>query len=371
MTTQNNKVQDIASFIEEVSGDSHLRIEDDLGDGFVRLKSSEAERRQAAQDIQCSEDIVIELLRNSRDAHAKRIYIALQREDTERTITIIDDGDGIPANLHTRVFEPRVTSKLDSAHMDKWGIHGRGMALYSIAVNAVSSSVISSEAQLGTSIQVVTDTQKLPEKSDQSSFPYFEVQSNGVYAMRGPKNILRIASEFALEHRNELSVWMGSPTEVLSTLIQHAKQDLDLKQRIFSDRRNSIALTLRPGLAFDSESLVSEAKQLGFEISNRSAYRILNDEILPLPSLTERLSSEGMRNIKYKPSAGVKSINSTLKLKLDSEELRLFENRIIQAYAEIADSHYLSKEIKPTISVEAGKLRISIPLLAADDNEVT
>ena len=78
-----------------------------------------------------------------------------------------------------------------------------------------------------------------------------------------------------------------------------------------------------------------------------------------------------MRNIKYKPSAGVKSINSTLKLKLDSEELRLFENRIIQAYAEIADSHYLSKEIKPTISVEAGKLRISIPLLAADDNEVT
>ena len=50
---------------------------------------------------------------------------------------MIDDGDGHPRRaMHERVFEPRVTSKLDTMHMDKWGVHGRGMALYSIAVNA-------------------------------------------------------------------------------------------------------------------------------------------------------------------------------------------------------------------------------------------
>ena len=66
----------LSDFIDDVCGESRLRVEDDLGDGFVRLRSSEAERRQAAQDIRSSEDVVIELLRNARDAGASRIYLA-------------------------------------------------------------------------------------------------------------------------------------------------------------------------------------------------------------------------------------------------------------------------------------------------------
>lgn len=369
MTTQNNKSQSISSFIEELTGDSHLRIEDDLGDGFVRLKSSEAERRQAAQDIQCSEDIIIEMLRNSRDAHAKRIYLALQREDNLRTITIIDDGDGIPAKLHSKIFEPRVTSKLDSAHMDKWGIHGRGMALYSIAVNTLSSRVVSSEVNLGSSLQVTSDTRKLPEKTDQSSFPYFEVQADGVYAMRGPKNILRVASEFALEHRKQLSVWVGTPTEILATLIDHSKQMLDLKELIFTNDMAQVPLALRPGLAFDSESLVEEARNLGFMISSRTAYRILNGELAVQASLTERLSAEGMRNIKEKSSFRENKACRARKVKFEAQEIQKLENRILQAYSELAASHYLSSNIKPAISADADKLRITIPLLPLEDDE--
>ena len=41
----------LSDFIDDVCGESRLRVEDDLGDGFVRLRSSEAERRQAAQDL--------------------------------------------------------------------------------------------------------------------------------------------------------------------------------------------------------------------------------------------------------------------------------------------------------------------------------
>ena len=126
----------LASFIEDVCGEGHLRVETDLGGGFVRLRSSEAERRQAAQDIRSSEDIIIEMLRNARDAHASNIFVACTREGSTRRIVMIDDGDGVPKHLQQTVFEPRVTSKLDSMHMDKWGVHGRGMALYSIAVNA-------------------------------------------------------------------------------------------------------------------------------------------------------------------------------------------------------------------------------------------
>lgn len=55
-------------------------------------RSSEAERRQAAQDIRSSEDVVIELLRNARDAGASRIFLATQKTGNERLLTVLDDG---------------------------------------------------------------------------------------------------------------------------------------------------------------------------------------------------------------------------------------------------------------------------------------
>ena len=176
----------LVEFIDNVCGDSRLRVEQDFGGGFVRLRSSEAERRQAAQDIRSSEDILIELLRNARDAHARHIFIALQREEARRRIVVIDDGDGIPEAMRERIFEPRVTSKLDTAHMDKWGMHGRGMALYSVSVNAQRACVAASHEGGGTSIVVETDLGKLGEKTDQSTFPRFETADNAL-AMRGPK----------------------------------------------------------------------------------------------------------------------------------------------------------------------------------------
>jgi len=128
-------------FIDEVLGEGHLRVEEELGGGFVRLRTSEAERRQAQQDIRCVEDIVLELLRNARDAGARMICIATNRDGRMRNIVAIDDGEGIPPQMWQKVFEPRVTSKLDTFHADQWGVHGRGMALYSIACNAADKGI--------------------------------------------------------------------------------------------------------------------------------------------------------------------------------------------------------------------------------------
>ena len=63
--------QELISFIAQMTGEANLRVEENLGEGFVRLRVSEAERRQAKHDIQHVEDIVIELLRNARDAGAR------------------------------------------------------------------------------------------------------------------------------------------------------------------------------------------------------------------------------------------------------------------------------------------------------------
>ena len=89
----------LADFVARMGGERSLRVEENLGEGYVRLRVAEAERRQAKHDIRCVEDMVIELLRNSRDAGAKRIYLATSREGDLRTTTILDDGSGVPQDM--------------------------------------------------------------------------------------------------------------------------------------------------------------------------------------------------------------------------------------------------------------------------------
>ena len=68
---------ELISFIASMSGEGNLRVEENLGEGYVRLRVSEAERRQAKHDIQHVEDIVIEMLRNARDAGADKVYLQI------------------------------------------------------------------------------------------------------------------------------------------------------------------------------------------------------------------------------------------------------------------------------------------------------
>ena len=103
---------DLADFVSDVIGSSAVRVEENLGDGFVRLVVDEAERRQARHDIRCVEDVVIEMLRNARDAGATQVYVATGRTGTQRRVVMLDDGCGVPAALQEQIFEARVTSKL-------------------------------------------------------------------------------------------------------------------------------------------------------------------------------------------------------------------------------------------------------------------
>lgn len=355
--------ESLEKFVDSVCGESHLRVEKDLGDGFVRLRSAEAERRQAAHDIRSTEDIVIEMLRNARDAHASSIFLAVSREGTQRKLVMIDDGDGIPSSMHERVFEPRVTSKLDSMHLDKWGVHGRGMALYSISANAQTSRIVASDRGMGAAFLVETNLESLGEKTDQSTFPVFELTESGTVSVRGPKNILRTVCEFALESRQSCTVYVGSATEVVATLYAFGLSSLTAAMRAFSDLE-SLPLCKRLAVAVDPGELAANAAALGLVLSERSARRILDGEIAPLESLLERITIEN-------PYAQVKqTVSRTLAkpgtdargLKIAQEDLKAFTEHITAAYQSIAESYYLESAVKPEIRVSKDDIRIIIPI---------
>lgn len=357
----------LESFIENVCGESHLRVEADLGDGFVRLRSAEAERRQAAHDIRSTEDVVIEMLRNARDANATSIFVAATREERRRRIVMVDDGDGIPPAMHERVFEPRVTSKLDTMHMDKWGVHGRGMALYSIAVNAETARIAASDAGKGSSFVVETDLDRIGEKTDQSTFPVFERTETGSVAVRGPKNILRTACEFALESRRSCTVYLGSATDVAATLYAFGLSSLTSAARAFCTDSSELPVCKRLATAADPAELAEEAARLGLAISERSARRIMDGGITPLEPLLARIRIEGGRDEEPRgsraPSAAPASAGADLRgLKLSPDDLSAFSERISAAFSEIARDYYLEPGVRPEVKVGRDAIRISIPV---------
>lgn len=355
---------DLSHFIDTVCGESRLRVEADLGDGFVRLRSSEAERRQAAQDIRSSEDIVIELLRNARDAGARHIFLATQRTEGARLITIIDDGDGIPAALHSRIFEPRVTSKLDTAHMDKWGMHGRGMALYSISVNAREARVARSGPGLGTSMAVETDLAQLGEKTDQSTFPRFEASGEGSFSMRGPKNILRTAAEFALEHRGDCAVFIGTPVEIAATLYEFGTATTSAALRAFPGNIQEYPLVKQPALLATPDELAAWCAEAALPLSPRSARRILDGAIDPVCSLTDRLQQESFPAAKTTPASRRKG--DARKLRLTDEDTAHLAAAVQEALVPLANRYYLDGIGRPHVSATPDAIRITVPIHKMD-----
>ncbi len=348
--------EDLTSFVERMGADKALRVEESLGQGFVRLRVAEAERRQAKHDIRCSEDIVIELLRNARDAGARRIFLATSREGDRRTLVMLDDGAGIPEEMRERIFDARVTSKLESVHMDRWGVHGRGMALYSIRENVLEAKVESSVMGGGSAIRVVSDTTALAERADQSSWPHVGKDEDGSDVIeRGPRNIIRTCCEFALEERGSCEVFLGSVSEVVATLRARIRPSISQSEAILVNDLDELPVLERFRLAADAQELTQVAQACGLEISERSAHRIISGKIRPVRSVMARLMHAGGP----KGRRVVDLAADRRGLRLSDEDARAFARAMEREFAYLADRYYLTLSDTPRLRVSGGRLSVT------------
>ena len=352
----------LLDFVSSVSGDQYVKVEENLGDGYVRLKVSEAERRQAKHDIRSAEDVVVELLRNSRDAHARRIYVASSREADVRTLTVIDDGVGVPHSMRDRIFEPRVTSKLETMVVDRWGVHGRGMALFSVKSNVEEARIVASDLHKGCSVLVVVDTASLAERADQSKWPTVEHDEAGALRVgTGPHNIVRRLVEFALEHP-DVEVVTGTPTEIVATMSAEARSSLGSRELLFCDDPAAVAVWQRPALAADANELVSLAEGIGLQISERTAHRVIAGEIAPLRSVRDTLAESRAEKAARHPDI----YRDRRGLQLHSRDVGEFQRRLEDAFDVVADRYYLRLEGVPRVTV--GRDTITVRFDVAKDD---
>lgn len=354
---------DLLGFVASMGGERSLRVEENLGEGYVRLRVAEAERRQAKHDIRCIEDVVIEMLRNSRDAGAKHIYVATSREGDLRTLVILDDGSGIPEDMQSRVFEARVTSKLESIHMDRWGVHGRGMALYSVKENSLSAEVVSSDVGKGSSIRVTTSASALSERTDQSTWPSTTVDENGqLICERGPHNIIRTCCEFAIEERAVCEVYIGSPAEIAATARVKAAKTVDASDLMFLDDLSVLPVLERLRVAADASELKRVSESLGLDMSERTAHRIISGQVKPQRSVIARLTHRAGPKVP-------KDIDITRDhrgLRLSKEDCADFSRAMERGFAELAEKYYLQLTDAPKVRVGKGKITVTFDLEQSD-----
>lgn len=363
--------EELLDFVRRFADRSTFTVEEDLGHGYVRLRITEAERRQALQDIRCVEDVVKELVRNARDAGAREVYVSFQKEKGRwRNITVLDDGAGIPTPLHRKIFEARVTSKVEGVVEDAFGVHGRGMALFSIKQVAEEVRLVDSVEGRGTIIYTRLDTQKIPEKKDQSTFPRLERDEEGAISVGvGPRNVPRVLAEYALGCR-DVRIFLGSNAEVLATLF-HRSQELR-KSWAAGAGGGARPLWFDVGGIREGKALHHFAlERLGLNVSERNAFRILEYEIAPLISVNELLGEEGREgpprrsDLHRQPRA---AWTDHLARRLDQEDLERISSSLEGLLRSIGDKHLLLVE-PPVIKRRKNRVIISLALHDKEESD--
>ena len=230
----------------------------DLGNGFARLLGAEGARRSPGR-ILYVEDALHELLRNSRDAGARNIYVASSlRARRYRTLVVLDDGQGIPETHRHLIFEPGVTTR----HLDPIlpGTeedlpHGAGLSLYHVKNAALYAEVLSTTSP--TAIKLVFDTHTLPEKTLQAGS---RPSKTNLLA-----TITRFAASPSIPSILQPRIYQASPASILARLLQN-----HIIQGLVRDTQGDHS---------QAQGIREAALALGLEVSLRTVQRVVAGEV--------------------------------------------------------------------------------------------
>jgi hydroxymethylpyrimidine pyrophosphatase-like HAD family hydrolase len=279
----------------------------------------------------------VELLRNSRDAGAKNIFIGTKKiEDKKRYIYFVDDGQGIPAKFHNLIFEARVTSKLENAVKDIYGFHGRGMALFSIKLNVDDVKIFFSEEERGAAFFLDIDLNKVPEKKDQSILPQIIELDGNLSIIGGVNNILKTLVEFKLQNP-EMNIFYGTPSQIIMSMRNNAKglniynsfpkfDEWESLQGYLNDNKK-IKVNFFPCLT-ENYLVLSRITEFFFnmEISERTIQRIIYEEFKSIEPVNIS-SLAHLNTIENKAETGGKSIKIESLSENDEAENINYNNR--------------------------------------------
>ena len=261
-------------------------------------------------------------MRNARDAGARNIFIAsVLRLRRYRTLTVIDDGPGIPEHYKDLIFEPGVTTRHLGPSPDPTRPTHAGLSLYHLRNAARKAEVLSTASP--TSIQATFDTRILPERTLQSPDPPSRTSRTNLPAT------LRDFAGGPTPH-----LFYASPAQIVATLLKH---------HIIPNNEETGTATIQ-----------QEAVGLGLRVSLRTVQRILRGDIPPAGVLSARRQKR-RRTREAAPEASEESVHAGPAFRLGAEEISqiaaILRRAARASYLEVGD---LKLEARPgEISVRA------------------
>jgi nitrogen fixation/metabolism regulation signal transduction histidine kinase len=119
-----------------------------LGESGVHWRLHDVERPAPAAVVGDElREVLLNILENARLAHATRVDVVIRRDAASVVITIADDGDGIPADVLPRIFEPHFSTRTSGS--------GLGLAISRRMIEGWGGSIsVSSEHGKGTRVEM-------------------------------------------------------------------------------------------------------------------------------------------------------------------------------------------------------------------------
>jgi hypothetical protein len=229
------------------------------------------------------------------------------------------------------------------------------MALFSIRSNAKTAVICATDVHKGAALLVETDTTKLAERSDQSTWPAVERDEHGdLKVVRGPHNIVRRLVEFAVEHPG-IELYVGTPTEIVATLWSAARRELDPSELLFCDDLSKLPVWQRCGASQDAGELVDVATEIGLPVSERTAHRVLGGEIAEVRQVLEMVRGQERTPTH---TAGPDIYKDRRGLKIHHTDLAAFRGELEKAFDMIAERYYLHLRAEPKITVGKDDIRV-------------
>jgi nitrogen fixation/metabolism regulation signal transduction histidine kinase len=136
------RIVDVAEIVRDV-----VELER-MGESEVewRVNGVDEPARAMAQDGELRE-VLLNLLENARQARARHVTVGVERRDGRVDVSVVDDGDGIPAELLSRVFEPHFSTRTSGS--------GLGLAISRGLVTAWGGEMqVRSEPGRGTELRI-------------------------------------------------------------------------------------------------------------------------------------------------------------------------------------------------------------------------
>jgi nitrogen fixation/metabolism regulation signal transduction histidine kinase len=119
-----------------------------IGEGAVEweIDGADAPVIAVARDDELRE-VLLNLLENARHAHARHVRVSIADDERAVTLRVADDGEGIPDELQSRVFEPHFSTRTSGS--------GLGLAISRRIIDGWGGSItLRSRRGVGTTIVI-------------------------------------------------------------------------------------------------------------------------------------------------------------------------------------------------------------------------